>query len=138
MNPNAPAPVLKARWKTVWPVLYIVAGGLFLLLALIALTQGGISLYLILGPLLLAMGILSLTMPIYSYEPPTGAFYMHHPFGYRMRTWGAPKGERLWWDGTNLMRILPDGKQKRVKLNYGRPEEVGAIVQAIAAQQQAQ
>ncbi|MFB9659926.1 hypothetical protein ACFQS3_09165 [Glycomyces mayteni] len=134
--PPAPQP-LKVRYKTWYPVLFTVVGALLLVIGVLNLLVGEFQVAVILGPLLLLIGILTFVNPYASYE--AGTVYLHSPLGFRAGTYGAAKGERLWFDGTNVLRILPDGKQKKVNLKVGRPEEVALVLQAIgAAQQQAQ
>lgn len=137
--PPAPPQLLKVGVKTFYSVLYLVFGILSVLIGVLTWITGGFSVFPIIGVLFIVAGSLSFTMPAFTYEYATGALYMHSMFGNRARTYGPPKGERLWFDGTNLLRIKVDGKQKRVNLRVAKPEEVAQLLQAITAtQQQAQ
>ncbi|PRY57363.1 hypothetical protein [Glycomyces artemisiae] len=134
-----PAPqTLKVRYKTWYPVLFTVVGAVWTVVGVLNLLVGAFAIGIITGPLFLLVGILTFSNPYASYEPATGTVYLHSPLGFKAATYGAAKGERLWFDGTNVLRILPDGRQKKVNLKIGRPEEVAQVVQAVgAAQQQA-
>ncbi|MEU6247798.1 hypothetical protein [Glycomyces sp. NPDC047010] len=134
----APAPqTLKIRYKTWYPVLFTVVGAVWAVVGVLNLVAGVFALGIITGPLFLLIGILTFSNPFASYE--AGTISMHSPLGFKVSAYGAAKGERLWFDGTNVLRVQPDGRQKKVNLKIGRPEEVALVVQAIgAAQQQAQ
>ncbi|SDK55980.1 hypothetical protein SAMN05216298_0544 [Glycomyces sambucus] len=136
--PPAPPQILKVRYKLWFPVLCTVVGGVLALVGLLNLMVGNFTVGIVTGPVLLLVGVPSFVNPYLSYEPATGGLYMHSPLGYRAATYGAPKGERLWFDGTNLLRIKADGTQKRVNVKLSRPEEIAPVLQAVtAAQQQA-
>ncbi|RRS01598.1 hypothetical protein [Glycomyces terrestris] len=134
--PPAPQHVLKVRYKTWYPVLCTVVGALWAVVGLLNALAGAFAIGIVTGPLFLLIGILTFTNPYLSYEPATGALHMHSPLGFRAATYGPAKGERLWFDGTNLLRIKADGGQKRVNVKIGRPEDVGQVLQAVAAAQQ--
>jgi hypothetical protein len=137
--PPAPQHVLKLRYKTWYPVLFTVLGSVWLVANLLSLMAGTFGIGIVTGPLFLLIGILTFVNPYYSYEYATGGLSIHSPLGFRAGTYGPPKGERLWYDGVNLVRIKADGKQKRVNLKLVRPEDAAQLVQAVAAaQQQAQ
>ncbi|GAA1672815.1 hypothetical protein GCM10009830_18780 [Glycomyces endophyticus] len=134
--PPAPQHIVKVKYKTWAPILFTVAGALWLVVALMNVLVGTFSIGIITGPLFVLIGILTFSQPLASYELATGALHMHSPLGFKTATYGAPKGERLWFDGTNLMRVMADGRQKKVNLKAGRPEDVAQVVQAVAGAQQ--
>ena len=114
-------------------VLYIVAGSIFLLLGLLALALGAISFYIILGPLFLLMGILSLKNPYCRYDSATGALYLHSPLGFQLRAYGAPKGERIYYDQaqSKVMRAGQDGKQRKVSMFGTNRDELARLIAAL-------
>jgi hypothetical protein len=134
--PPAQPQVLKVRYKTWYPVLCTVVGAVWTVVGVLNLMAGVFAIGIVTGPLFLLMGILTFTSPYASYEFATGALHLHSPLGFRAASYGPPKGERLWFDGTNVLRLMQNGKQKRVNLRIGRPEEVAPLVQAITAAQQ--
>ncbi|WP_100444255.1 hypothetical protein [Glycomyces xiaoerkulensis] len=139
MHPTHPAPQaqeITVRHRTVASVMFIVCGALFLLLGVLALTGDGPAVWLILGPVILAAGIVSRFVPFIRFQPATATLIMHGPFGNRVRTFGAPKGERLYFDGSNIMRLKPDGKQKRVGTGSGEPADVQRLQQTLLGMQQ--
>lgn len=135
-----PAPgetVLKLRHKTLYSVLYVVAGALFFLNGVVALVDGRFAAFpLVFGLVILVAGILSFVMPAFSYEYATGALHAHALFGYRVRTYGAPKGERLWFDGQKVLRLRQDGKPRKVNVKICNDEDAGRLKQLLIAQQQ--
>lgn len=138
MHPAPGETALKLRHKTFYSVMYVVAGALFLLGGLLSLTNGSFSFAWIPGILFTIGGILSFTMPAYSYEYATGALHAHTIFGYKVRAYGAPKGEQLWYDGQKLLRIAQNGKQRKVNLKICNVEDANRLVHLLVAQQQQQ
>ncbi|MQM25913.1 hypothetical protein [Glycomyces albidus] len=136
--PPAQPHVLKVRYKTWYPVTLTVVGAVWAVVGVLNLLTGAFAIGLVTGPLFLLIGILTFTNPYLSYDFATGAVHLHSPLGFRAATYGPPKGERLWFDGTDLLRILPNGKQKRVNLRLCRPEETAPVLQAVTAAQQQQ
>lgn len=135
MNPSYPGPV-KVRYKNSASVLYIVAGSVLIACGLLILLLDALSFWLILGPLLLAAGIVMRSMPFMTFEPAQGALYLHGPFGNRVRTFGAPKGQRLYFDGTALMRVGADGNPKKIRTGSANPTDLQHLHQAVWAGQQ--
>ncbi|WP_030159997.1 hypothetical protein [Glycomyces sp. NRRL B-16210] len=134
-----PAPgetVLKLRHKTFYSVLYLVAGVLFLLNGLIALIDGRFGFGLVPGILFTVGGAMTFGMPAFTYEYATGALHAHALFGYRVRTYGPPKGERLWFDGEKVVRLRQSGNPRKVNLRACNPEDVQRLLHLLAARQQ--
>lgn len=141
MYPQQPQPgpaEIKIRYKKSVSVMYIVFGSLLLAIALVALLNDMLSFWIILGPLLLAAGIVSLSAPFIRFEPTTATLTMHGPFGNKVRTYGAPKGERISFDGTTITRQTADGKTKKIRTGSGEPEEVQRLQQTLWSMQQQQ
>lgn len=124
---------IKVRYQLWMPIVFVVTGSIMLVVAVLALAAGGLSYWLILGPLFLAVGVLYFYNPLLTYDPATGNIYMHGAFGNKVRTFGPGKGERLYFDGSAIVRLRPDGKHKRVKTTACRPEDVLNLHRAIAA-----
>ena len=132
-----PGPVeVKVRHKTHVSVLYIVLGSLLLLIALIALLVNLLSFWIVLGPLLLAAGIVSMSVPCIRFNPATATLTVHGPFGNRVRTFGAPKNERIVFDGTRILRLAADGRAKTIRTSSGNAEDVRRLQQVLASMQQ--
>jgi hypothetical protein len=125
--------LLTARLSTVQRVLMIVLGSLLTVLALFALVMGGISLYLILGPLFLLMGILSTTNPYLRFDTATGELGLYSPLGFKSRTYGAPKGESIYFQAATgkIMRALPNGTHRKVGTFGVDRNELARIIAAL-------
>ncbi|MCD0444581.1 hypothetical protein LO763_13215 [Glycomyces sp. A-F 0318] len=133
MNAQQNPHVVTVRLATGLSVLYIVLGALFLLLALLALLVGAVSFYLVLGPLFLVMGILTLSRPYCSYDTATGELGLFSPLGFQVRTYGAPKGERIYFDPAQakVMRALPNGAQKKVGMFGVNKNELARLLSVL-------
>ncbi|MDN3238462.1 hypothetical protein [Glycomyces tritici] len=125
--------LVPVKYGTGLSVLNIVAGGLLLLLGVLALLGGRFSFWLVLGPLLLAMGILSLTRPYATYDTATGALDLFHPFGYRMRSYGAPKGERIYFDPakSKIMRARQSGGPRKVSMVGMNRDDLARLIAVL-------
>ena len=125
--------LLTARIGTVQRVLFIVLGGLLFALGLLALLAGGISIYLILGPLFLLMGILSTTNPYLRFDTATGELGLYSPLGFKSRTYGAPKGESIYFQAATgkIMRALPNGSHRKVSTFGVDRNELARIIAAL-------
>ncbi|SDD17958.1 hypothetical protein [Glycomyces harbinensis] len=129
--------LVSVKVSTGLSVLYMVVGGLFILLALIALLAGAISFYLILGPLFLAMGILTLMRPYCIYDTATGALGLFSPLGFQVRSFGAPKGERIYYNPATakVMRALPNGAQKKVSMFGVNKDQLARLIATLPQHQ---
>ena len=138
MNAQQNPYVVTVRLATGFSVLFIVTGALFLLLALLALLGGAISFHFVLGPLFLAMGIVTLSRPYCTYDTATGALGLFSPLGFQVRAYGAPKGERIYFDPANakVMRALPNGAQRKVSMVGVNKDEL-ARLRSVLPQYQA-
>lgn len=129
-----PNPYLVAvKYSTGLATLYVVAGALLGLLAVVALIGGRISFWLILGPLFLIMGILAYSKPYATYDTATGALDLFHPFGYRMRSYGAPKGERIYFDATKskIMRARQNGGPRKVGMMGMNRDDLARLISVL-------
>lgn len=143
MNPayhhQAPAPAMvEVRHKPYMSVLFLIAGSIGLVLGPLSLFTGR-SLYgvwLLIGPVFLAMGVMTRIKPFVAYDVGRANLYLYSPLGYRVRTFGAARGERIVFDGANVLRLAADGSTKRVNVSSGRPEDLGRLCQTLWALQQ--
>ncbi|HEU5128187.1 MAG TPA: hypothetical protein VFU12_09375 [Glycomyces sp.] len=137
--PQAQAPLrVDVRYKPSLSVMLIVAGSLFVLLAtlLLALEERGSS-WIVLGPIFIVMGVLSRSNHFLRFDIGQGTLYMYGPLGNRVRTYGAPKGERIVFDGANVMRLRADGTQKKVRTaSTAHPEDLQRLQQTLWSLQQ--
>lgn len=125
--------LIAVKYSTALSVLNVVAGGVLFLVGVLALLAGGISFWLILGPLLLIMGILSFSKPYCTYDTATGALDLFHPFGYRMRSYGAPKGERIYFDPakSKIMRARQNGGPRKVSMVGMNKDQLARLISAL-------
>jgi hypothetical protein len=137
-QPPQPPATVDIRYKPFISVMYIVGGSLFLLLSVLSLLlQERVSFWLVLGPLFIVAGIVSRTKHFLRFDIAQGALYMYGPFGNRVRTYGAPKGERIVFDGTDIMRLRADGKQKKVRTaQTALPEDLQRLQHTLWSLQQ--
>ena len=124
---------IAVKYSTALSVLNVVAGGLLFLLGALALLGGRISFWLILGPLLLVMGILSFSKPYAVYDTAAGSLELFHPFGYRMRNYGAPKGERIYFDPATfkIMRARQNGGPRKVSMVGMNKDELARLISVL-------
>ena len=129
--------LIGVRLNTGMLVLYIVLGSLLFLAGLLTLLLGAFSIYLILGPIFLAMGIMSFRNPMYRYDTATGTLEMLNSFGYRARTYGAPKGERIYFDPvkSKIMRARANGSQRKVNTFGTNRDELARLIAALPQHQ---
>jgi hypothetical protein len=129
--------LIPVKLSTGFSVLYLVAGGLFLLVALLAMLAGGISFYLILGPLFVVMGIMSFVKPYCVYDSATGALYLYSPLGFQVRAYGSPKNERIYFDPakSKVMRAQPNGKQRKVSMVGVNRDDLARLLAALPQHQ---
>ena len=132
-NPYA----VTVRLSTGLSVTYIVLGSLFILTALLQLLTGDVNLAIVLGPLFLVLGILFLSRPYCSFDTSTGELALFSPLGFKVRSYGAPKGERIYFDRTQakVMRALPNGQQKKVSMFGVNKEELARLVGTLPQHQ---
>lgn len=125
--------LVTVKYGTGLAVLNIVAGGILGLLGVLALVGGRFSFWIILGPLFLIMGILSFTRPYCTYDTATGALDLFHPFGYRMRSYGAPKGERIYFDPakSKIMRVGQNGKPRKVSMVGMNRDDLARLISVL-------
>ncbi|MCC3762030.1 hypothetical protein K3N28_02960 [Glycomyces sp. TRM65418] len=125
--------LIPVRLGTGFSVLYLVAGGLFLIIALLTMLAGAVSFHLVLGPLFLLMGILSFFRPYCVYDAATGALHLYSPLGFQLRTYGAPRNERIYFDPANakVMRALPNGRQRKVTMVGVNRDELARMLAAL-------
>ena len=133
---QTPPAVIEIRHKSSTSILFIVAGSILLAIGLTALLLDALSYWLLLGPLFIAGGIVSRSKPFMVYDIGQGALFVYGPLGNKVRTFGAPKGERIVFDGTQVMRLRADGSQKRVRTGSGNPEDVQRLHQTLWSLQQ--
>jgi hypothetical protein len=114
----APAPLhVKIRYSrgasllmTGMGVALLICAGLSLLMPFIpVLVPIGVT-----GLALLGGGLRSFFRPRYLYSPATGGLTVFMAFGTGSRGLGGPKGERVYYDGRRIIRVLPDGDHHRV------------------------
>ncbi|WP_460499130.1 hypothetical protein [Glycomyces tarimensis] len=128
--------MIDIRFKTYLSVLYIVAGSLMTASGLIVLLRGGLPIWIIIGPLILATGITALAKPFMTYDIGQASLYVRGPFGNTVRTFGAVKGERIVLNGKDIVRLLPDGRQKKLSVISANLDDVGRLMRYLPSPQQ--
>jgi hypothetical protein len=129
--------LIPVKLSTGFSVLYLVAGGLFLLIGLLTLLGGGVSFHIILGLLFLVMGIMSFTRPYCVYDSATGALHLYSPLGFQVRAYGSPKNERIYFDPAKakVMRAQPNGKQRKVSMVGVNRDDLARLLAALPQHQ---
>jgi hypothetical protein len=130
-----PAPyAITVRHNPAVPGIMTALGALTLISALTLLSgpfgAGAIG-FLISGIISLTIGILQFAKPYCVYEPATGALRMIDLFGYKDKIHGTPVGEHLYFNGRNLIRVLPHGAQTPVKTWPGHAADLPHLYAAV-------
>jgi hypothetical protein len=115
-----PSEVIEVRYKSGYATFQIVIGAVICLLGIcLALLPGtGYAIAMLFpGAVLVTLGTAALSKPYCSFDPDAGALYLHPPLFGSPRPIGEPRGERLYVDGTRIIRELPNGKRREVKLS---------------------
>ncbi|SDL20584.1 hypothetical protein SAMN05216298_3051 [Glycomyces sambucus] len=84
----------------------VVSGGVVLAFGLD--NYGGYG-FVVSGAIFIATGIAQLARPFMLFDPAASELRLVNLPGFRDRVLGAPAGERLYFDGRSVMRVLPDG-----------------------------
>ncbi|WP_335986033.1 hypothetical protein [Glycomyces sp. MUSA5-2] len=115
------------RYKAGYSVTQMVFGGFFLVLGLffagIPGSTGNGFMVMFAGLMLLLLGVLAYNRPYCTLEPAEGALYMHPLVGGRGRAIGAPRGQRLYLDGSDIMCAVPNGRERRLNLGFAANAE---------------
>jgi hypothetical protein len=124
--------LVSVRLSTGFAILEIVLGAVLGLVGLLVILAGGFSVWIVLGPLFLIMGILSLSKPYCTYDTATGALYLHSPLGIKY-TYGAPKGERVYFDRatSKVMRARQNGAPRKVSMFSVNREELARLISVL-------
>lgn len=121
-----PPGVIEVRYKTGYAVFQLVIGIVIGIMgvcfALVPGTEYAIVM-LFPGGVLIALGAAALRKPYCSYDPDAGALYLHPPLFGSPRPIGEPRGERLFLDGTRIIREFPGGKRRDINLSMAANEE---------------
>ncbi|THV34608.1 hypothetical protein [Glycomyces buryatensis] len=138
MTPQDHPQIIRVRYATGYSITMTVVSSVLLIVGVVALLGGVLSFYLLTGTLLLIFGILSFSRPYYSYDPATGTLVMYALIGKFNKTYGSPKGEQVYFNGVQVMRSLPNGKQRKLPGFGVNKEDVGRLAQVLVAVQQQQ
>lgn len=130
--------VIEVRHKASVSVMFIVSGSILLGLGVLTLFLEMFSLWVVLGPLFLVTGIVSRSKPFLSFDLGQGSMHVYGPLGNRVRTYGTPKGERIVFDGANVVRLRADGGRKKIRTSSGEPADVQRLQQTLWSLQQSQ
>lgn len=127
--------VIEVRYKSGYAVIQIVVGTVIGLLGIcLALMPGtGYAISMLFpGAAFIALGAAARRRPYCSFDPGAGALYLHPPLFGSPRPIGEPRGERLFVDGTRIIRELPSGKQREVNLSMAADEgDLARLKQAM-------
>lgn len=125
---------LEIRFARRWSVVMCAMGVVLLICAALSLlmpfvpTMGPFALA---GLAFLAGGLRSLFRPRYRYDTETGALTVFMAVGPGTKGIGAPKGERVYFDGRRIMRELPDGGRRRVSTVGANRDDLARLIAAL-------
>jgi hypothetical protein len=128
------APLIKVRHRPAVPAAMTALGALTLVGAITLMTGPagiGAAGFLVAAVISLTIGTLQFAKPHCVFEPATGALRLIDVFGYRDKVLGAPAGEHLFFNGRNLIRVLPDGARVPVKTWPGHPADLRRLSAAV-------
>lgn len=134
MPPSSSSRHIEIRFARRWSVVMSAMGVVLLVCAALSLlmpfipTMGPLALA---GLALLAGGVRSLFRPRFRYDTETGALTVYMAAGPGTRGIGAPKGERVYFDGRRIMRELPDGGRRRVSTVGANRDDLARFVAAL-------
>lgn len=83
------------------------------------------------GAVSLTMGILQFAKPYCVFEPASGTLRFIDVFGYKDKVRGAPVGERLYYNGRNIICVLPDGARRAVKTWPGHAADLPRLYASV-------
>jgi hypothetical protein len=121
---------MKVGYKLVWPILFLVLGGIELILGAVTLVEVQLALGIVFVPL----GVLYLTRPYFEFDPATRTIAVKALIGPRARRFGA-EGGRLEVAADRIVWIAADGSRKTVpvrRVNANR-DDWNAVLQQIAS-----
>ncbi|MFC3495229.1 hypothetical protein [Glycomyces rhizosphaerae] len=125
---------LEIRFARRWSVVMCAMGVVLLICAALSLlmpfvpTMGPFALA---GLAFLAGGLRSLCKPRYRYDTETRALTVYMAVGPGTKGIGAPKGERVYFDGKRIMRELPDGSRRRVSTVGANKDDLALLIAAL-------
>jgi hypothetical protein len=128
---------IAVRRRPVFPS--IVVGGALLMMAGGAILTfgldnvGGIG-FLFLGAFQIVLGALEFVKPYLAYDPSNNELRMLDLFGVKDRVYGGPVGERVYFNGRDVVRALPNGDQIAVKAWPGRKADMARVIAALPQQ----
>ncbi|GAA2157027.1 MULTISPECIES: hypothetical protein [Glycomyces] len=128
------APLIKVRHRPAVPAVMTALGALTLVGAITLMTgpagTGAVG-FLLAAVISLTIGALQFAKPYCVFEPATGTLRLIDLFGHRDKVLGAPAGELLFFNGRNLIRVLPDGASAPVKTWPGHPADLRRLSAAL-------
>jgi hypothetical protein len=125
---------IEIRFAKRWSVVMFVMGVMMLICAALSLlmpfvpTMGPFALA---GLAFLAGGLRSLVKPRYRYDTEARALTVYMAVGPGTKGIGAPKGERVYFDGKRIMRELPDGSRRRVSTVGANKDDLARLIAAL-------
>lgn len=134
MSPSSASRYIEIRFAKRWSVIMCAMGVVLLICAALSLlmpfvpTMGPFALA---GLAFLAGGLRSLFRPRYRYDTETGALTVFMAVGPGTKGIGAPKGERVYFDGRRVMRELPDGGRRRVSTVGANRNDLARLIAAL-------
>jgi hypothetical protein len=131
MQPGPQDHRIKVRHKPFLPSVVVVCGLLVIVggtVLVFGLSNPASIGFLFSGALFVALGGLQLAKPYCVYDPSTGELRMVDVFGFKDRVYGAPTGERLYFNGRNIIRALPNGAQVPVKTWPGNRTDLAHVI----------
>ncbi|THV28369.1 hypothetical protein [Glycomyces paridis] len=125
---------IRVRYSRPTSFLMTGMGGVLMVVAALSLFMPFIPLLVpigLAGLALLGGGLRSFFGQRYLYNPSTGGLTVFMAFGPGSRGLGAPKGERVFYDGRRIVRELPDGTRRRVSSTGTNRADLARLVEAL-------
>jgi len=108
---------VKVGYNPAWPIVFLVLGGVGLLLGLWVSAIATFSPMVFIGPLMLILGVLQLTRPYFEFDPRTRTITVKALVGSMARRFGGAEGGRLSVQGTRIINTRADGTTKKVPVS---------------------
>lgn len=124
--------VVTVRYNTSFSIVFLVSGAVATIAALLGLlASNGLTFGLFLGPVFLLIGACSFRRPHLAFDTATGTFTIRSAIGSKPRSLGAPKGERIYFDGVNIMRLLPDHRTRKISTSNANREDLARLIAVL-------
>jgi hypothetical protein len=121
---------MKVRYRVGWGVVFLVIGGIELILGVLALGE----VQLVLGVVFIVFGVLSMTRPYFEWDSATKTIAVKALVGPWARRFGGAEGGRLEPEADRIVWVRADGSRKKIPVRrfYANRDEWNAVLRQIA------